>query len=161
VNTAACKYITPETTEVTLSAALDSVSQDVMKSRKTGSMLANMGLMLSARGITMHLNSLDESEDIMRIINDAVNDKAIRSLDDDLLDREEKEKAAARQHEIDMARANRTDISESTETRNYNTNGGNVTINNPAPKNKRYCPECGTEITSPNAKFCPSCGQKL
>jgi rubrerythrin len=161
VNTSACKYITPETTEITLSAVLDSVSQDVMRSRKTSAMLANMGLMLSARGITMHLNALDESEEIMRIVNDAVNDKAIRSLDNDLRDREEREKSAERQHEIDMARANRTDISESTETRNYNTNGGNVTINNPAPKNKRYCPECGTEITSPNAKFCPSCGQKL
>jgi membrane protease subunit (stomatin/prohibitin family) len=104
---------------------------------------------------------LDQAEELMDAINNALADKAIISLNNDVLDREEREKAAAREHEIAMARANRTDISESTETRNYNTNGGNVTINNPAPKNKRYCPECGTEITSANAKFCPSCGQKL
>jgi rubrerythrin len=166
VNTAASKHITPETTEVALRSVLDSVSQDVMQSRKTSSMLMDMGLMLSARGITMHLNALDQAEELMDAINNALADKAIISLNNDVLDREERERAAIRQHELDMARVNRTDIRESTETRNYNTNGGNVTINNPSPNNpaptaKRFCPECGTEITSPNAKFCPSCGQKL
>lgn len=168
VNAAASKYITPETTEVTLRVALDNVAQDVMKSRKTASALFNMGLMISARGITMHLNALDDAEDKLRVINEALTCKALSSLDNDLLDRQERELAAARQHEIDKIRAERTDLRESTETKNINTNtngNGKVIINNGSPAapqpQKRFCTQCGAEIQNSSARFCPLCGAKL
>lgn len=167
VSSVASKYITPDTTEVTLRAALDNISQDVMKSRKTAAMLMNMGLILSARGLTMRLNSLDDADDKFKIINDALTDKAIASLNDDLLDRQDRQEQAKRQHEVDIIRAQRTNIDESTSTDtrniNTNTNGGNVTIVDGSGKvnpNKRFCPECGNQVT-PNAKFCPNCGNKL
>lgn len=177
VSVAASRYITPETTEVTLRGALESVSQEVMKSRKTASLLMGMGLILSARGISMHLNALEDADDKFRIINDALTSKAISSLDNDILDREERERAAARQHEIDLIRAQRTEIKDTTETRNINTNtntqgGGTVNIINssapsaaPAAKKaapeKRFCTECGKEVAREGAKFCPFCGGKL
>ncbi len=164
VSAAASRYITADTTEVSLNVALDNVANDVMKSRKTVSMLVNMGLILSARGISMHLNALDGTDDKLRLINDALTCKALSSLDDDMLDRQERELAAARQHEIDLIRAQRTDINESTETKNINTNtsgNGKVVINPPAgANNKHYCPNCGAEVAA-KAKFCPDCGQKL
>lgn len=168
VSSIASRYITPETTEVTLRAALDSVSTDVMKSRKTAAMLMNMGLILSARGLTMRLNSLDDADDKFRIINDALTDKAIASLNDDLLDRADRQEQAKRQHEVDIIRAQRTNIDESTstETRNINTNsnGGNVTIVNGgvggATPFRRFCPECGNQLVQ-DAKFCPFCGKRL
>ncbi len=170
VSVAASKYITPETTEITLRAALENVAQDVMKSRKTASFLMNMGLILSARGISMHLNALEDADDKLRAINDALTDKAIASLDDDLLDRQERENAAARQHEIDLVRASRTNISETTDTKNVNTNAtGNaashVVINNnnikQASKGKSFCTECGAELPKGSLKFCPNCGKKI
>ena len=170
VSVAASKYTTPETTEVTLLAALNDVANEVMHSRKTATALMNMGLILSARGISMHLNAIDDTEGKIQAINNALTGKAIASLGDDLLDRQERERAAERQHEIDKIRAGRTDISESTDTRNINTNtnsrGGNVVINNHAPARgaaqpgKKFCPNCGAKLTG-SGKFCPECGERI
>lgn len=167
VRTTASKYIKPETTEVDLSATLNDVARSVLNSRITSSKLMNMGLMISPRGISMHVNALDDAEETMKAINIALADKAISSLDNDILDREERETAAARQHEIDLIRARNTDINESVNTRNVNTNGkvGNVVINDsPAPAGeqgeRKFCPYCGAKLVT-SGKFCPECGKNI
>lgn len=170
VSIAASRYITADTTDNNLRAALANVSDDVMKSRKTASILMNMGLILSAKGISMHLNALDDADDKIKAINDALLDNAIDSLNDAKRDREDREKAAARQHEIDMTKAQKTDFRDYTDTKNINTNttgNGNVIINNPKDTDTArigkvaYCPNCGQKIAQNAAKFCPNCGQKL
>lgn len=168
VQTAASQFITSDTTEVTLRAALNDVAKAVISSKKTASALMNMGLMLSARGISMHLNALDDTEDKIKLINDALTDKAIASLDNDLLDRAADDLAAARKHELDMA------LAGNTTTRNTNTNvstngGGNVVINNNGKndmdddKNDKgsFCPHCGKKVSGSGVKFCAHCGKKL
>ena len=170
VSVAASKYITPSTTEVTLRAALDDVAREVISSKKTASAMMAMGLILSARGISMHINALDDAEDKIKLINDALTDKAIANLDNDLLDRAADELAAARKHDVDMT------LARNTTTRNTNNNDtittnkyGNapVVINKGDKQDKHqggnaqksYCINCGAKIPG-NAKFCPSCGQK-
>ena len=170
VSMAASKYITPETTEVTLRAALNDVAREVISSKKTASALMNMGLILSARGISMHINALEDAEDKIKLINDLLTDKAISSLDDDLLDRASDALAASRKHELDMT------LAKNTTTRNINTNSNNtVTTNGNAPvadaskKNakaadeptQRFCMNCGAGIPDSTANFCPKCGKRL
>ena len=82
---AASKYITPETNEITLRAALDEIAKEIVAGGKMKNVLQNFGLRLSAKGITMHVNSLEDSEDKMRIINDALTGKALASLANDLI----------------------------------------------------------------------------
>ena len=168
VSAAASKYITSETTEVTLRGALENIASDVMKSRKTASLLLNMGLILSPRGISMHLNALGDAENKMQRILDALTDKALESLDNDILDRAERELAAQRQHEIDLIRAAQTEIKEETKNINTTTNGnGKIVIQKPekneskAERERQFCPECGAKLTEKEGKFCPFCGKKL
>ena len=165
VSVAASKYITAETTEITLRSALNDIAKEVISSRKTASALMNLGLILSARGISMHINPIEDTENILNSINSALADKAISSLDNDKLEREDRERSAERQHEIDLIRANRTDITENTNNINNNGNGGNVTINNNGSgegvaTGKKFCPNCGAKLTG-SGKFCPECGEKL
>ena len=82
---AASKCITPETNEITLRAALDEIANEMIAGQKMNAMLKNFGLKLSVNGITMHVNSLEDSEDKMRIINDALTGKALASLANDLI----------------------------------------------------------------------------
>ena len=168
VSVAASKYITPTTTEVTLRAALDDVAREVISSKKTASALMNMGLILSARGLSMHINALDDAEDKIKLINDALTDKAIANLDNDLLDRAADELERARNHDVNMA------LAKNTTTRNNNNNDTITTNNNgnapvvinkggTQPKQqggKNFCPNCGNKITG-NGRFCPNCGQQL
>jgi rubrerythrin len=168
VSVAASKYITHTTTEVTLRAALDDVAREVISSKKTASALMNMGLILSARGLSMHINALDDAEDKIKLINDALADKAIANLDNDLLDRAADELERARNHDVNMA------LAKNTTTRNNNNNdtittnnNGNAPVvinkggNQPKPQGgKNFCPNCGAKITG-NGRFCPNCGQQL
>lgn len=168
VSMAASKYITPTTTEVTLRAALDEVAKAVISSKKTASALMNMGLILSARGLSMHINALDDAEDKIKLINDALADKAIANLDNDLLDRAADELERARNHDVNMV------LAKNTTTRNNNNNDTITTNNNGnapvvinkggnQPKQqggKNFCPNCGNKITG-NGRFCPNCGQQL
>ena len=166
VSVAASKYITNETTEVTLRSALNDVAKDVISSKKTASALMNMGLALSARGISMHINALDDAEDKIKLINDALADKAIAGLNNDLLDRMADELAASRKHDIDMLLAKNTSTrnSNDTVTTNTTTNStGPIVINNiqdDSSIKKNYCMVCGAKIPA-EAGFCPSCGRKL
>lgn len=165
VAAAASEHITPETTEVTLRAALNDVAKDVISSKKTATALMNMGLMLSARGISMHINALEDAEDKMKLINDALMDKAIASLDDDLLDRAADALAASRKHDIDMTLAKNTTTSNTNSNITTTANGNAVVVN--AKDNssdgggKKFCMNCGAKIPNDKAKFCPGCGNKL
>ena len=167
VSAAASKYITPETTEVRLQALLNTIASDVMaNSRKTSSMLFNMGLLISQRGVSMHLNALDDADEKFKILNDALIKNALESLDKDKLDREERERQAERQHEIDQIRAENTtrEESDATKTINTNTNGKAPVVikeGGEAKAKKRFCTECGKELTSASGKFCPNCGAKV
>ena len=169
VMTAASKYITPSTTEITLRAALNDVAKEVLSSRKAANALMQMGLMLSARGISMHLNALDDAEDKFKQINDALMNKAISSLDNDLLDRAADELAAARKHDVDVILAKNTTTHNNNDTLTTNTNGNApVVISKGGCKNgedsdskQRFCMHCGAKLPDSGAKFCPACGRKL
>lgn len=157
-------------TEDALCAVLN--DEIASKIRKTASLLTNMGLLLSSRAITFKLNTLDQAAEAQEKLNRKSVDKAMSEFDKDELDRQERREAAERQHEIDKIRAQRTNISENTDTKNVNTNtnGGNVTIVNDKEKDKdkksegeqtaKFCPECGVKLTG-KVKFCPECGKKL
>lgn len=161
---AVSRLISAETTDVSLRAMLNDVAGEIMKSRKTAALLMNMGLLLSARGITFHLNPLDDAEDASKKVHDALLDKAVDDYrNGDARDRQDRQAAAERQHEIDKIRAQNSNINENTETKNINTNtqGGDITIVEGKKEGSvKFCPECGTKIAA-GAKFCPECGNKL
>jgi len=162
VQSAASAHIKPDTTEVTLRAALKEISEEAIQGQTTRSILTKMGFALSRRGISMRLNSLEDADQMLDEATKALMHKAIESLNDDLLDRQERERDREREHEIDAIRAGRTTIAESTTT--ITTNGtGRVTIASgekaPAP-NKRFCTNCGAEVPA-TARFCGNCGKPV
>jgi hypothetical protein len=138
-----------------------------MQSRKAASVFMQMGLMLSQRGVSMHINPLEEADEMFKVLNEALLRAEVEGFDKDRLDREERDREAQRRHEIDLIRAQNTVREESDQTRTINSNGnaGNVTINEtPRPasssaQGKKFCSECGAEL-KPGAKFCNECGTK-
>jgi|GEM_PF-1865514 len=165
VSATASKYITPETTEVDLQAKLNEIVADVMQnSRKTSTMMFDMGLMISQRGISLHLNPLDDADEKFKLLSDALMKKELDSYAQDERDREAKERQAERQHEIDKIRAENTTREESDSTKNYSNNGtAPLTINDRTGSGREdgyFCDECGKKVR-PGAKFCPHCGEKL
>lgn len=169
VSAQANKLLTDTTTDVSFRASLDVIAQEVIRSRKVASTLMNMGLLLSQKGgLSMHLNALEDAENKQQVINDALTTKALESLDNDLRDREERERDKERQHEIDRIRAEHTKINETVETHNVNTTGnGKVVINegkteknDGSNKQQRFCPACGAKVAQ-DANFCGACGKKL
>ncbi len=173
VSSTACKYITRETTEIELQQHLNDIAADVMRnSKKTASLLMNMGLMMSHRGISMHLNPVEGADEQFRLLNEALMKKEMESFDQDKLDREERERAAQRQHEIDRIRAENTTREETDQHKSYSNNGpAPVTVNESTTKRGdgsrsgartggKFCTECGAEIKG-NGKFCANCGARL
>lgn len=168
VNVAVSRFITPETTELNIASVLNEVAKEVVKSNKTKMLLNNMGLILSSKGISMHLNPIDDTEEKVKTINDKLTDKAIASLDDDLRNRDADDLAVARKHELDMLLAKNTTTTNS--NINVNKSGsGNVTINNKNAsgntdkkhRDKRSCNYCGKKIIGEEAKFCTYCGKGI
>ncbi|MBO5287501.1 MAG: zinc ribbon domain-containing protein [Clostridia bacterium] len=157
VSAVASKYITPETTEVTLQASLNQIVEDVMSnSRKTTSVLFSMGLAISQRGISMHLNALDDADEKFKLLNEALMKSAIDALDPEKQHQRETEKEReARQFELDKIKAQNTTIikDESPRREPTVTAGGTST-----PSSVVFCTECGAKITSLQTKFCPNCG---
>lgn len=164
VSNQASKLVTENTTDVSFRASLDTIAQEVIRSRKVTSTLMNMGLLLSSKGgLSMHLNALEDAQAKQQVIDDALTTKALEALDNDIRDREERERDKERQFEIDRIRAEHTNVNETVETRNINTTGnGKVVFNQNTSESKkpRYCPICGNQI-GPDANFCASCGKKL
>jgi hypothetical protein len=163
----ASSYITDGTTEIDLQSKLNAIASDIMQSRKAASVFMQMGLMLSQRGVSMHINPLEEADEMFKVLNEALLRAEVEGFDKDRLDREERDREAQRRHEIDLIRAQNTVREESDQTRTINSNGnaGNVTINEtPRPasssaQGKKFCSECGAEL-KPGAKFCNECGTK-
>lgn len=156
VSGVASKYITPETTEVTLQASLNSIIADVMSnSRKTSSVLFSMGLAISQRGISMHLNALDDADEKFKLLNDALMKNAIDALDPDKqYQRDAEREREARQFEIDKIKAQNTTVIKDESPRREPTVVGGATT----PASVAFCTECGAKITSLQTKFCPNCG---
>lgn len=146
VSVAASRYITAETTEVTLRSALNDVAKDVISSKKTISALMNMGLALSARGISMHINALDDAEDKIKLINDVLADK----------------EAAPLHHDLPAQDAS-AENSDDTVTTDPTTNSSEPVEIDDMPDDTcgddHYCRVCGAEIPA-EAAFCPLCGRE-
>ena len=168
ISSAASQYIKKDTTEVELQSKLNEIATDVTRnSRKTSSMLLSMGLALSQRGISMHLNALDDTDETIKVINDALKKHAIESIGDEKLEREAKEKQAERQFESDKIRADHTTITEN-ESRVDNvrtiSNTGSAPViineNTTVAEKDYFCDQCGHKCP-PTAKFCNECGAKI
>ena len=164
INSAVSARITEDTTEVGLKGLLTTVVDDVLRSRQAVNVLMKMGLAMSKRGFTMHINPVDNAEEITKKLNDALVDKELEGFNKDKLDREELERQRQREHEINLIKAGNTKVEESTETKNINSNGNNpVTINEAgkgADNDKKFCGECGAQL-KPGSKYCNFCGAKL
>ena len=168
VSSAASAYITEGTTEIDLQSKLNAIASDVMQSRKAASVFMQMGLMISQRGISMHINALDEADEMFKLLNEALLKREMEGFDKDKLEREERERQAQRDHEINLIRAQNTTRQENDANTNTTiTNNGSAPVNvntNPAPtansNAKKYCGECGAELKA-GAKFCNNCGAKV
>ena len=160
------KLITPDTTESELHARLGQAAKDVFKgSRRTLSALSKLGLVLQPNSITMHVNTVGETDETITKVMDIINKYAIEDLEGQ---RDEKEYAKqqaeldkALQHELDLAKINRSEFQEKVvdTTITKNNNGTDTVINNFYGAEK-FCPKCGAKMPS-TAAFCSVCGTKL
>ncbi len=155
------KIITPETTENDLHAKLGEVAKDVFKgSRKTLGVLSKIGLTLQPNSIAMHVNTVDETDETITKVLDIINKYAIDDLegqkDEKEYARRQAEQDKALQHELDLARINRSQFEEKVVDTTLTTNG-----NAKAPINitDKYCPNCGAKLPK-SAAFCSVCGTK-
>ena len=170
VSSAASKYIVEGTTEIVLAGKLNEIAADVMQTRKAATVFMQMGLMLSQRGISLHINPLEEADEMFKKLQEALMRREMEGFDRDRLDREERERQAQRDHEINLIRAQNTTREESDNTNTINNNGAPVTAPapqaNPAPtpqaqsSGQKYCGECGAKL-KPGAKYCNACGAKV
>ncbi len=167
ISEAVQRIIKPDTTENDLHAKLGQVTKDVFKgSRRTLSALSKIGLILQPNSISMHVNTVDETDEAIAKVLDIINKYAIDDLEGQQDEKEyakrQAEQEKALQHELDLARINHSQFQEKVIDTTVTTNGNGknpVNINNFDNENDKYCPNCGAKLPK-KAAFCPVCGAK-
>jgi hypothetical protein len=163
---AAKQHISSSSTDVELYSVLPEIARDTARGSAT-KRLFDMGLALGARGISMRLNPIGDSNAVIDKINERFNNAALEQFDEakiaKLREWEKEDRAAANQHEIDIINANNTSTRNQNNSNTYNYNG-NVPQNageKATPKPKRhFCTNCGRELNG-NEGYCPDCGTKV
>ncbi len=154
------KYIKENTTADELAASINSIINDlVTDSQKTSKMIRNYGLRISRRGTSMHVNALEDTEELLKEVNDKIKNVAIFEIDEPIRNNEDKRLKDQRDFEINKIKAQRSTVTEKTENINKNITGNNTKDDE---KNTfKYCPSCGKELPSAKFAFCPYCGSKI
>lgn len=182
VSAVASSYITADTTEIELRGKLNAIASDVINNRKVSAVLMNMGLMVSQRGLSLRLNLLDETEEMVRVLQEALLKAEINELGKDEQERADRERQAQRDHEVALIIAQNTTRTEGDHTNTINGNSTTpVTINQPAPQAQpqpapqaqpqptaqpqaqpvaqpQPAPQAQPQPTGSGAKFCRECG---
>ena len=166
--TAAAKtYINSASTDVSIHSDLKNIAKAGIQGSALQNTLIDMGLMLMASGISLRLNPVGNSEEIIAAINARFNEAAFEEFDDAKIDKQrqwaKEDKAMDYQHEIDVINAQNTDTQNRNNSYAYS---GNVPKYGPgvaAPDREtgtKYCSHCGREVSRTDT-FCPSCGTKV
>lgn len=142
------------------------VSSMIEDSGKANSVLRELGLRLSAKRTTMHLNPLEDVEEITKKVSEKQIETTMYDMDSNKRKDDADKLAAERQFEIDHMKAQNTRVSESKQDTNINkTLNGNIKDDSEKKKQVKeefsFCPGCGQKITFIDAVFCPKCGRKI
>lgn len=164
------KLLDGEIDENKFNSITDKITTSMIEdSGKANNLLRELGLRLSARKTTMHLNPLDDVLEITKKISDKQIETTIYDMDASKRKDEADKLQAERQYEIDQIKAHNTKVNESKQDTNTNVNkniNGNIKEKDDENKKKEkeeisFCPSCGNKITMSDAIFCPKCGRKL
>ena len=168
--TAAAKsFINSASTDVSIHSELKNIAKNGVSGSALQNTLLDMGCMIMASGISLRLNPIGASEEVIAKINAKFNEAALEEFDDAKKEKqrqwEKEDKQMDYQHEIDIINAENTDTHNRNDSHSYNYSGNVPKYPHGAPREherepkRRYCSNCGREL-APNDTFCPSCGTK-
>ena len=164
--TAAAKtYISSSSTDVSIHSDLKNIAKAGIQGSSLQNTLIDMGMSLMSSGISLRLNPVGNSEEIIAAINAKFNEAAFDEFDEAKADkqrqREIEDKKLDYQHEIDVINAQNTDTQNRNNSYAYSGNVPKYPHGAPAAPDtgKRFCPHCGREL-APRDEYCPSCGTK-
>lgn len=167
ITTTANRFITEDTDETKLNALGDEILASMIEDGgKAAAVLRVLGLRISSKKMTMHLNALEDVEEITKKISDKEIETTIFDMDANVRKDEADKLAASRQFEIDQIKAQNTNVEERKQDTNINQtiNGEGRLVTDHAGHSGRdvsFCPGCGTRIEMNDVHFCPKCGRKL
>ena len=161
---AAKQFINSASTDVSLYSSLPEVAREAARG-SAAKKLFDMGLSLGGRGISLRLNPIGDTSQVIDQINAAFNNQALEQFDDAKIDKlrnwQIEDRDAANQHEIDVINAHHTNTQNlnTTDKRNYTPLDDDRPLTRPEPKS-RFCSNCGRKLNG-NETFCPDCGTKI
>ena len=165
---AAKGFINSSSTDVSIYADLKDIAKAGLSNSTLRQLCMDMGVTMTSSGISLRLNPVGNSSEIIDKINDKFNEQAMESFQEDKK-REEKqwereEKLIDNQHEIDVINANNSRTENKNNSNTYNYNGNTPPAQHhhhdgdaPRAERARYCASCGHEI-GPKDAYCPMCG---
>ncbi len=156
--------------ENVLAASVRDIVEDMIEdSGQSSRIFRKMGLRISKKGTSMHVNALEDAKKYADMINEKILDANLYDLGGNKRSDASTEKDKERQFEIDKIKAGRSTVTETTTNTNKtistNGKGAEKYVNDDKPKQAgpkvRYCIHCGAKIENEKAKFCSSCGGRL
>ena len=160
-------HINSASTDVSIANDLRAIAADGIRNAALKGTLMNMGLMISASGISLWLNPIGDSAEVIEAINARFNEAALEEFDEAKVAKarewEKEDKLIDNQHEIDVINAENTNTQNRNQSNTYNYNGNvpNQEVHVHGQQNqKRFCSVCGAKLEG-NANFCPNCGNRI
>ncbi|MBQ9457247.1 MAG: zinc-ribbon domain-containing protein [Bacilli bacterium] len=166
--TAAAKsFINSASTDVSIHSELKNIAKAGISGSAVQNTLLDMGCIVMPAGITLRLNPIGDSEEVIAKINAKFNEAALEEFDDAKKEKQrqwdKEDKQMDYQHEIDVINAENTDTHNRNDSHSYNYQGNVPKYPHGEPREKqpkkRFCSNCGREL-APTDTFCPSCGTK-
>lgn len=155
--------------ENTLASSVRNIIEEMVdESKQATSVFKKIGLRISKRGTSMHVNALEDAKKYADLINSKILDSNLYDLEGGKRKDENEREDKGRQFEIDKIKAERAEISDRTTTINKTINANGDAAKEALHEEERrpsegvrYCPYCGAKIENKAARFCMSCGNKL
>lgn len=168
--TAAAKsHINTASTDVSIFSDIRAIATAGLANSTLKMTLMNMGLIMSASGVSLWLNPLGDTNEIIDKINAKFTEAAVDEFDEAKADKkrawEREDKLIDNQHEIDVITAEHTHTHNEHTTSDHSYSGTGpkeVHVHEGRGKRKatRFCSTCGSRLKE-DADFCPNCGNKI
>lgn len=159
VKTVASQLYSSELTSTEFLGKVQDEIDTILREIRRGTSINSLGLVVNKSSIKFYMNEMAETKEYIAKITGKINEGAEYHIGDDKRRDENEKLQKEREHEINLKRADHTKIEESTQNITKNINGTESSTKK--QETKKFCPNCGTKLTSSNAKFCSNCGTKL